>query len=76
MAQTLGQRLESINTKIDKAETAQSYGQGDNNITRGNLSSLYQERDRIESKIESYGVNYIVGQNTTPKKAFANVSFT
>jgi len=75
MAQTLGQRLADINTKIDKAENAQSYQNGDKQVSRGLLFRMYKERDSILSKIEQFGVNYIEGQTTSPKKAFAHVSF-
>ena len=75
MAQTLSQRLDDINKKIDKAETSQSYGHGENKLTRGDLEQLYKERDRIETKIETHGSSFIPGQNTTPKKAFAHVVF-
>jgi len=72
---TLGQRLEDINTKIDKAEKAQSYQNGDKQVNRAALFRLYEERDRILAKIDQFGSNYVEGQTTTLKKAFANVSF-
>lgn len=76
MAKTLRERLEDLNTKIDKAENTQMYQHGDKQITRGVLFRLYEERDRVLTKIETHGSSYIEGQNTQPKKAVANVSFS
>lgn len=72
---TLGQRLDDINTKIDKAESAQSYQSGEKQVSRASVASLYAERDRILKKIEMYGSAYVEGQNTKPMKMSANVRF-
>lgn len=77
MANTLGERYDSILKKIDKAEEAQSYQTASGNeITRGTLFRLYEERDRILAKIEMYGRNYTEGQNTTSVGDTSLVSFS
>jgi len=76
MAMTLGQRLDDINTKIDKAENAQSYQSGEKQVSRAAIFRLYEERDRILKKIEQSGSSYIEGQNTVPLKMSANVRFS
>lgn len=76
MALTLGQRLDDIQVKIDRAENAQSYQHGDKQVNRGTLFRLYEREAELLKKIELHGRDYIEGQNTTSKKAFANVSFT
>ena len=75
MTLTLGQRLDDIDAKIDKAENAQRSQLGDKQIDRGSLAAMYKQREKIVLKIEAYGANYIEGQNTKPKKAFVGVSF-
>ena len=76
MSKTLGQQYDSILIKIDKAEESQSYQTGSGEqLTRGQLSSLYAERNRLLEKIERYGRNYIEGQNTSPVGDTAYVSF-
>lgn len=75
MSKTLGQQYDSILIKIDKAEESQSYQTGSEQLTRGQLSSLYAERNRLLEKIERYGRNYIEGQNTSPAGDTSYVSF-
>lgn len=75
MAKTLGQRLDDLNAKIDNAEKAQSYQNGEKQIARGTLFRLYEERDRVLDDIAAYGRNYIPGQNTSPMGDTSFVSF-
>ncbi|MGJ0341652.1 hypothetical protein NG769_04245 [Aliarcobacter cryaerophilus] len=76
MAKTLGQQYDSILIKIDKAEESQSYQTGSGEqLVRGQLSTLYAERNRLLEKIERYGRNYIEGQNTSPAGDTSYVSF-
>ena len=76
MSKTLGQQYDSILIKIDKAEESQSYQTGSGEqLVRGQLSTLYAERNRLLEKIERYGRNYIEGQNTSPAGDTAYVSF-
>lgn len=76
MAKTLGERYDSILSKIDKAENAQSYQTSNGNqVARGSLSKMYNERDSLLDKINSYGRNYIEGQNSSPIGDTAYASF-
>ncbi|MGB7402693.1 MAG: hypothetical protein WA916_08930 [Arcobacter sp.] len=75
MAQTLGEQYDQILADIRKAQNSQSYQNGDKQFTRGTLFRLYEERDRILDKINSYGRNYTEGQNTTPLGDTSFVSF-
>ena len=76
MSKTLGQQYDSILIKIDKAEESQSYQTGSGEqLVRGQLSTLYAERNRLLEKIERYGRNYIEGQNTSPAGDISYVSF-
>ncbi|WP_026804690.1 hypothetical protein [Aliarcobacter lanthieri] len=76
MSRTLGEIYDSILIKIDKAEESQSYQTGSGEqLVRGQLSTLYAERNRLLEKIERYGRNYIEGQNTSPAGDTAYVSF-
>lgn len=76
MSKTLGQQYDSILIKIDKAEESQSYQTGSGEqLVRGQLSTLYAERNRLLEKIERYGRGYIEGQNTSPAGDTSYVSF-
>lgn len=76
MAKTLGERLDSLETKIDNAENVQSYQTSSGEqITKGALSRLYEERDRLLEKISIYGRNHIEGQNTEPMGDTSYASF-
>ena len=76
MSKTLGEQYDSILIKIDEAEESQSYQtRSGEQLLRGTLFRLYEERDRLLSKIERYGRNYIEGQNTSPVGDTAYVSF-
>jgi len=76
VAQTLGQQYDSLLLKIQKAESSQSYSTlSGESLTRGQLPSLYAERNRLIAKIEYYGRNYIEGQNTAPIGDTSFVSF-
>ena len=58
MAKTRGERLDSLEIKIDNAENVQSYQTSSGNqVIKGTLFRLYEERDRILDKINSYGRN-------------------
>ena len=77
MSKTLGEKYDSIETKIDAAENVQQYQTSSGEqITKGTLFRLYEERDRLLEKIERYGRNYIEGQNTTPMGDVSFVSFS
>lgn len=77
MAKTLGEQYDSILIKIDNAENVQQYQTSlGEQITKGTLFRLYEERDRLLEKIERYGRNYIEGQNTTPMGDVSLVSFS
>lgn len=77
MSKTLGEKYDSIETKIDAAENVQQYQTSSGEqITKGTLFRLYEERDRLLEKIERYGRNYIEGQNTTPMGDISLVSFS
>lgn len=77
MANTLGQRYDSLLIKIDNAENVQQYQTSSGeSITKGTLFRLYEERDRLLEKIERYGRNHIEGQNTTPMGDVSLVSFS
>lgn len=76
MPKTIGELYDSILTKIEKAEESQSYQTGSGEqLVRGQLSTLYAERNRLLEKIERYGRNYIEGQNTSPTGDTSYVSF-
>lgn len=76
MPKTIGELYDSILTKIEKAEEAQSYQTGSGEqLVRGQLSTLYNERNKLLEKIERYGRNYIEGQNTSPTGDISYVSF-
>jgi hypothetical protein len=72
---TLGERLEDINAKIDKAENAQLYQVDGKQVSRGLLFRMYEERDRILEKISSFGRNYTEGADTLPTPDTSLVSF-
>lgn len=73
---TIGERYDSIMIQIEKAETAQSYQTSSGEqLSRGTLFRLYEERGRILDKITTYGRNYEEGQNTTPMGDTSLVSF-
>ena len=73
---TLGEQYDSILVKIDNAENVQSYQTSSGEqVVKGTLFRLYEERDRILEKIERFGRNYIEGQNTTPIGDTSLVSF-
>lgn len=77
MSKTLGEKYDSIETKIDAAENVQQYQTSSGEqITKGTLFRLYEERDRLLEKIERYGRNYIEGQNTIPMGDVSLVSFS
>lgn len=77
MSKTLGEKYDSIETKIDAAENVQQYQTSSGEqITKGTLFRLYEERDRLLEKIERYGRNYIEGQNTTSMGDVSLVSFS
>lgn len=77
MAKTLGERLDSLETKIDNAENVQSYQTSDGSqVVKGTLFRLYEERNSLLEKIERYGRNYVEGQNTTPMGDVSLVSFS
>jgi len=46
-------RLITVEASIEAAEQSQSVGTFGNSITRGNLTELYKERDRIEARLEN-----------------------
>lgn len=76
MSKTLGEQYDSILIQIEKAQESQSYQTGSGEqLTRGQLSTLYAERNRLLEKIERYGRNYIEGQNTSPAGDTSYVSF-
>lgn len=76
MPKTIGELYDSILIKIEKAEESQSYQNGSGEqLVRGQLSTLYAERNRLLEKIERYGRNYIEGQNTSPTGDTAYASF-
>ena len=76
MSKTLGQQYDSILIQIEKAQESQSYQTGSGEqLVRGTLFRLYEERNRLIEKIERYGRNYIEGQNTSPVGDTAYVSF-
>ena len=73
---TIGERYDSIMIQIEKAETAQSYQTSSGEqLSRGTLFRLYEERDRILDKITTYGSNYEDGHNITPMGDTSLVSF-
>ena len=76
MAQTLGERYDSLISKIDKAEDAQRMQKGEHSVERGILFRLYEERDRVLEDINIFGRNYIPGQNTQPIGDTSLVSFS
>ncbi|MCG3671979.1 hypothetical protein [Aliarcobacter butzleri] len=77
MPKTIGELYDSILIKIEKAEESQSYQTGSGEqLVRGQLSTLYAERNRLLEKIERYGRNYIEGQNTSPTSDTAYASFS
>lgn len=76
MPKTIGELYDSILIKIEKAEESQSYQTGSGEqLVRGQLSTLYAERNRLLEKIERYGRNYIEGQNTSPTGDTSYASF-
>ncbi|MFY4859098.1 hypothetical protein ACOTVM_00935 [Aliarcobacter butzleri] len=76
MPKNIGELYDSILIKIEKAEESQSYQTGSGEqLVRGQLSTLYAERNRLLEKIERYGRNYIEGQNTAPTGDTSYASF-
>ncbi|QKF72780.1 hypothetical protein AFAEC_0589 [Aliarcobacter faecis] len=76
MARTIGELYDSILFQIEKTQESQSYQtESGAQLTRGQLSTLYAERNRLLEKIEQYGRNYIEGQNTAPIGDISLVSF-
>ena len=76
MPKTIGELYDSILIKIEKAEESQSYQTGSGEqLVRGQLSTLYNERNRLLEKIERYGRDYIEGQNTSPTGDTSFASF-
>ncbi|WP_417327670.1 hypothetical protein [Halarcobacter sp.] len=73
---TLGEQYDQILTDIRKAQSSQSYQAGDKQLARGTLFRLYEERDRLLNKINTYGRNYTEGQNTTPSGDTSLASFS
>lgn len=76
MAKTLGQQLDAVQTAITAVESSQSYELDGRKLTRADLSTLYKREDDLISKIESYGRDYIPGQNTQPMRRSVNVRFS
>ncbi len=76
MAKTLGQQLDEIQVAIEAVTTSQSYEMNGRKLTRADLGDLDRREDKLISKIELYGRNYIPGSNTTPMKMTANVRFS
>ena len=77
MAKTIGAQYDSILIKIDNAENVQQYQTSSGEqITKGTLFRLYEERERLLGKIERYGRNYIEGQNSEPVGDVSLVSFS
>lgn len=76
MSKTLGQIYDSLLIKIDNAENVQSYQTGSGEqIVKGTLFRLYEERNRVLEKIERYGRNHVEGQNTQPMGDTSYASF-
>lgn len=76
MAKTLGQQLDAVQTAITAVESSQSYELDGRKLTRADLSTLYKREDNLISKIETYGRDYIPGQNTKPMRRCVNVRFS
>lgn len=68
MALTLGQQLESVQNAIEAVLSSQSYKMNGKELTRADLDMLQAREDRLESKINRYGSDYIPGQNVEPRK--------
>lgn len=73
---TVGEQYDQILSDIRKAQSSQSYQNGDKQLNRATLFRLYEERDRLLDKINTYGRNYEEGQNTTPVGDTSYVSFS
>lgn len=76
MAKTLGQQLDAVQTAITAVEISQSYEFEERKLTRADLSTLYKREDDLISKIETYGRDYIPGQNAKPMRRTVNVRFS
>lgn len=72
---TLGTQYDQILIDIKKAQSSQSYQNGEKQMSRGTLFRLYEERDRLLDKINSYGRDYTEGKNTTPSGDTSFASF-
>ena len=71
---TLGEQLAEVQSALSSARKAVTSKVGDKEIQRS-YALLLQEQRELLKKIETYGTNYTEGLTTTPKKAFAGVSF-
>ena len=72
---TLGDQYDQILIDIKKAQQSQSYQNGEKQMARGALYRLYEERDRLLDKINTYGRNHTEGHATTPSGDTSFVSF-
>lgn len=75
LAKTVGEQYDQILTDIEKAQSSQSYQNGEKQLSRGTLFRLYEERDRLLDKINAFGRNFIEGQNTEPLGDTSYASF-
>lgn len=76
MAKTLGQQLDDTQAAIDAVLKSQSHEENGKSLTRADLATLYRREEKLLSKIEAHGRNYIAGQNLAPMKRAARVQFT
>jgi len=50
-------KIEALDTKIDKAESAQSWGGAQTNMSRGDLKAMYAERERWIKEYDKAAAN-------------------
>ena len=71
---TLGEQLAEVQSALSAARRAVTSKIGDKEIQRS-YALLLQEQRELLKKIDTFGANHTEGLSTTPKKAFAGVSF-
>ena len=76
MAKTLGEQLEEIQNAIDAVLSSQSYKMNGRELTRADLSALEMREDKLLSRIDQYGPDFIPGQKSEIRGMRARVQFS
>ena len=78
MAETLGTKLDRVQTAIAKLESGavSSYEIEGRKVTYSDLGVLYKREKDLIIQIEAHGRDYIPGGNSKPIRRVARVSFS